>query len=124
MSWRSSIVRTLFFGGALVLTIGGGRGQGGPAPPPGQLSKIQEAQLAEWANKVIENVMAGDFGAVVRLAREALSLREQWQGKQHWQTVTARFQLTRWQRLPALPAAEEKNHAPGDQAPRAGAAAQ
>jgi CHAT domain-containing protein/tetratricopeptide (TPR) repeat protein len=68
------------------------------APPRGRTAAVAglERQIAREAS-------AGKFDQAARLAREVVALRLRWQGEKHWQTVDARREAQRWQRLAALP---------------------
>ena len=76
------------------------------------LSQAQGDQLAKLEARINKHDDAGEFGEVVRLAREALALRELWHGHKHWETVDARFRVERWQRLADLPVDKQKKLAP------------
>ena len=106
-------ITVLLFCGA-VLTLGGivGLAQQDPTGPQGKLSQAQAEQLAKLEATINKHDDAGEFGEAVRLAREALGLREQWQGPKHWETVDARFRIERWQRLADLPVDKQKKLAP------------
>ncbi len=81
----------------------------GAAPPvqgPPRLDPGQQRQIDLLQAHLFTAGAAGRFDESEKAARRIAALREQWQGKRHWQTSDARLEVERWQRLAKVPAGD------------------
>jgi tetratricopeptide (TPR) repeat protein len=93
----------------LLLFATGEPGQSvGPPPVRGQLSPEQQARLQKLGVSARRAVFAGEMGRALRLGQEIESLRRRWQGPDHWETIDARWEVSRWRRLAGLGEAARK----------------
>jgi tetratricopeptide (TPR) repeat protein len=112
MNRRTTIVLLLLCWTALTLSGFAGRAQDDPTLAKGKLSKEQSEQLSKLERQSGMILFDGQFAESLRLAREALALREKWQGNKHWQTAQARHLVERVQLLADLPEEKQKKVLP------------
>src|SRR5262245_30397193 len=72
------------------------------APPPPALVALRA--VADLERQIDRQAVASRFDEAEKLARAAVAERRRWQGEKHWQTVDARREAERWQRLVRLSA--------------------
>jgi tetratricopeptide (TPR) repeat protein len=87
-----------------LLAAEAGRAAAPPVRGPVRLTAGQQ-----WRIKVLQIQLnlaeaRGQFEEAEKAARRIAALREQWQGKRHWETIDARLDVEQWQRLVRIPA--------------------
>ncbi len=79
------------------------------APPiqgPPRLDPQQQRQITALRTQFLFAEARGQYEEGARVARQVLALCEKWQGQRHWQTINARLDVQRWQRLARVKAAD------------------
>ncbi len=95
--------------GLVIMMLTARHGQGvAPPVPSGKLTAEQQKQIDSWWIRQQVAAQAGKMAEALRLAREVESSRQRWQGKGHWETVDARFEVEDVQRLERLSDADQK----------------
>ena len=96
--------------GLVVLMLAARHGQGvAPPVPSGKLTAEQQMQIGTLLNQQQAAAETGKMVEALRLARQIEALRQRWQGKRHWETVDARFEVEDYARLARLSDADQKS---------------
>lgn len=86
-----------------LLQIQDGRCAAPPVPEPGPLTGKQQRQIEALLRQRTRVWLAGRFEEALNATRQIAALREQWQGKRHWQALDARLEVEDLQRLARVP---------------------
>jgi tetratricopeptide (TPR) repeat protein len=89
----------------LVLLVAASQGKAAapPAPGPVKLTPEQQRQIDVLQQRVNRAWTTERFEEAEKAARQIAALREKWQGKRHWQSIDARFEVEIWQRRTKIP---------------------
>jgi tetratricopeptide (TPR) repeat protein len=82
-----------------LLMAAGGHTAAPPLRRTGQLDAVSREQIFRLHQGLQRAIAAGRFEEAEQQARQILALRERRQGKGHWESIDARLDVQRWQRL-------------------------
>jgi tetratricopeptide (TPR) repeat protein len=90
----------------LLLALGAAQAAAPPVGGPVRLTADQQRQIDRLDRQALAALAGERFEEAAEKQRQAVALRERWQGQRHWQAIDARLALEECQRLVRIPVKE------------------